>query len=137
MNGTLPLYNTRPIEAGDDLEEGSAVFRPVITSPTMAIFTTEGMRFGVFVQSGTVGPYRTSSGVPFCNFGGTMSDPTASPHFRTHDEADAWICEQVQKAREELQDQICEIMAAAKVRQEASKNCCHKKTTCNEGTCST
>ena len=136
MNNTLPLYNTNPIKAGQDLEEGSAVFRPVITAPTLGVFTVEKFRFGVFVQAGTVGPYKTSSGVPFCNFGGTMSDPTASPHYRTEDEAEAFIVEQIQKAREELQDQICEVMAAAKIRQEASI-CCHKKTSCQKGACST
>ena len=56
-----------------------------------------------------------------------MSDPSASPHFRTEDEANAWIVEQIQKAREELQDQICEVMAAAKIRQEAASNCCRTK----------
>lgn len=120
MNGTLPLYDTKPIAAGDELEEGSAVFRPILTSPQMAIFTTERMRFGVFVQSGTVGPYRTSTGVQFCNFCGTLSDPSGSPHFRTHDEADSWIIEQIQQAREELMNQITEVMESA--------NCRHKKT---------
>ena len=136
MNNTLPLYSTNPIKAGDDLEEGSSVFRPVLTSPNMGVFTVDKFRFGVFVQSGTVGPYVTSSGTPFCNFGGTMSDPTASPHFRTEEESEAWIVEQIQKAREELQDQIAEVMAAAKIRQEAS-NCCHKKTECEKGACAT
>ena len=126
MNGVLPLYNTKPIKAGEDLEEGSAVFRPVITSPTMGVFTIEKFRFGVFVQAGNVGAYKTSHGTPFCVFGGTLSDPTASPHFRTEDEANAWIVEQIQKAREELQDQIGEVMAASKIRQEAS-NCCRTK----------
>lgn len=123
MNGVLPLYDTRPIQKGDQLEEGSTVFRPIITSPNMGVFTVDGMRFGVFVQTGTVGAYKTNDGTPFCTFGGTLADPTASPHFRSRDEADAFIVEQIQQAREELLDQVAEVLSAARLRQEAS-NCC-------------
>ena len=33
--------------------------------------------------------HKTSHGVPFVTFGGTLSDPTASPNFKTEIEAEA------------------------------------------------
>ena len=128
MNGTLPIFATKPIQKGDDLVEGSTVFRPILTVPTMGgVYTVGRFRFGAFIQSGTVGSYRTSHGTPFVTFGGTLSDPTASPHFRTEVEAEAFLVEEIQKAREELQEQIGEIMDKSKQRQEASSNCCRTK----------
>ena len=128
MNGTLPLYNTNPIKAGQELVEGSTVFRPILTVPTMGgVYTVGRFRFGAFIQSGTVGSYKASHGTPFVTFGGTLSDPSASPHFRTEVEAEAFLVEQIQKAREELQDQVGEIMEKSKQRQEAASVCCRTK----------
>lgn len=127
MNGTLPIYNTNPIKEGDDLVEGSTIFRPVLTVPTMGgVFTVGRFRFGAFIQSGTVGAYKASHGTPFVTFGGTLSDPSASPHFRTEVEAEAWLVEQIQKAREELQDQVGEIMDKSKQRQEGKGAGCDR-----------
>ena len=138
MNGTLPIFNTNPIKAGDDLEEGSTVYRAVMTSIDQSCFKVDGFRFGLYIQDGIVQAYKNSEGTQFIQFGGVLSDPTSSPHFRTLDDAQAYAIEQIQVARENLQDQIGEILQEAKSRHDSVKNCCHKKTSCEkEGACST